>query len=198
MEKAHGLEPTRLTKMIKLNHTPPQFFFSTTRPPITSKMATKQLYDSAGTTNFQFTFIDKSALQRRNYKEWHVFFAQGFISINDISRNMRIKVNFPEEDHWVYEVREPEWRHGGMCHGAEIKTKDFTLTVDVRTYKDSDDPEFDPEMDMEGENEGYLELDTKIGYVSIMIPYALALILIKFVGGSTALKGICGVHKSTN
>jgi hypothetical protein len=85
-----------------------------------------------------------------------------------------------------------------MCHGAEIKTKDFTLTVDVRTYKDSDDPEFDPEMDMEGENEGYLELDTKIGHVSIMIPYALALILIKFMGGSTALKGICGVHKSTN
>jgi len=39
-------------------------------------------------------------------------------------------------------------------------------------------------------------LNTKIGYISILIPYKLALILMKFMAGSTDLEGIYGVHKS--
>ena len=158
----------------------------------------KQVYDKEGTTNFQCTFIDKSGLRKKNRPEWHMFFTQGFISIQNYSNQTRIKVNFPEEDHWVYEERETAPRDGSYFRGAEIKTKDFTLTADVREYLDAEDPEFDPEYDEEGENEGYLELDTKIGYISISIPYKLALNLIKFMAGSTDLEGegICGVIKS--
>ncbi len=148
-------------------------------------MVTKQAYDKEGTTSFHFTFTDKYGLQKKDYKEWYVLFDQGFISIGEDSSNTRIKVKFPKEDHWVYEDREAEWRNGATSKGAEIKTKDFTLTVDVREYKDSDDPEFDPENDEEGENEGWLVLDTKVGHITMMIPYKLALNLMKFMAGST-------------
>jgi hypothetical protein len=147
----------------------------------------KQVYDKEGTTSFQFTFIDKSLAQRKGYKEWHVFFSQGFISISDYSTDTRIKISFPEEDHWVYQEREVEWRGDGLCRGSEIKTCDFNLRVDVREYDDSDE---------EGMADGFLELNTKIGYISILIPYKLALILMKFMAGSTDLEGIYGVHKS--
>jgi len=157
--------------------------------------ALKQVYDKEGTTSFQFTFIDKSGLRKKNRPEWHVFFAQGFISIQNYSNQTRIKVTFPEEDHWIYEEREAGWNNGGLCRGAEIKTKDFTLTADVREHQDSDDPDFSPH-DVGGDNEGYLDLDTKIGHISISIPYKLALNLIKFMAGSTDLEGICGIHKS--
>jgi hypothetical protein len=159
-------------------------------------MTSKQVYDKDGTTNFQFTFIDKSSLKKKNRPEWHVFFTQGFISIHDCSKDTRIRVNFPEMDHWVYTEREAEFSCGAICTGAEIKTKDFTLTIDVREYKDSDDPEFDTECDEEGENMGYLDLDTKIGRINMTIPYKLALNLMKFMAGSTDLVDICGVHKS--
>ena len=161
-------------------------------------MATKQLYDKEGTTNFQFTFVDKTPLKKRNYKEWHVFFTQGFISIQDYSTQSRIKVNFPEEDHWVYEERESSSSSGSFCKGAEIKTKDFTLTVDVREYMDPEDAEFDPEYHEEGSPEGYLELNTKISHITISIPYKLALNLIKFMAGSTDMPYgcVCGIIKS--
>jgi len=160
-------------------------------------MATKQVYDKEGTTNFQFTFVDKTPLKKRNYKEWHVFFTQGFISINDHSGQTHLKVNYPEEDHWVYEERDVTCNSGSFCRGAEIKTKDFTLIVDVREYLEPDDPDFDPEYNEEGSPEGYLELNTKISHITISIPYKLALNLMKFMAGSTTkLDGICGVIKS--
>ena len=138
---------------------------------------TSQVFDTQGTTSFQFTFVDKSAIKKRNWKEWNVFFSQGFISIHDYSKETRIKVNFPAEDHWTYEERESEFRSGGITRGAEIKNAHFTFTVDVREYIDSDDPAFDPECDEEGENEGWLELETQIGHITIMIPYSWPLFL---------------------
>ena len=158
-------------------------------------MTLKQLYDNYGTTNFQFTFIDKRELRKRHHQEWNVFFTQGFISIHNVSKNTRIRVNFPEEDHWVHEKRESEWRDGGICRGAEIKTNHFTLTADVREYIDSDNPEFDPDYHTEGENEGYLELVSKNSTINMEIPYKLATNLIKFMGGSTDLDGVRGVLK---
>ena len=152
-------------------------------------MSNKQIYDKEGTTHFQYTF----KVKRKT--EWHVFFAQGFISISDVFGITKIKINFPEEDHWVYEERETTPSNGGYCRGAEIKTKDFTLTVDVREYLDYDDPDFNSEFDEAGSPEGYLELDTKIGITTISIPYKFALSIIKFMSGSTDLEGVCGVIK---
>ena len=148
-----------------------------------------QVYDKNGTTSFQFTFEDKCA-------EWCVFFTQGFISIQDYSTDTRIRVNFPEEDHWTHEEYEPEIRNGGYSRTAEIKNKHFTLRVDACKYKSVEDGDFDPEYDQDGEDEGCLELDTKIGITNMKIPCKLAFILIKFMAGSTDLKGICGVFKS--
>ena len=155
-----------------------------------------QVYDTNGTTSFQFTFVDKSAIKKRNWKEWHVFFAQGFISIQDHTTNTRIRVNFPEEDHWTHEEYETEVRHGGHCSSAKIKNKHFTFRVDARQHKCEYDEDFDSEFDEEGEDQGFLELDTKIGITNMAIPCKLALILIKFMDGSTDLEGICGVFKS--
>ena len=156
-----------------------------------------QVYDTNGTTSFQFTFLDKC-------DQWCVFFAQGFISIQDYSTNTRIRVNFPEEDHWTHEEHEADVRDGDHCMSTEIKNKHFTLRVDTRQHKDELDEKESHEEDSDEEDsheedyyeEGYLELDTKIGITNMTIPCKLALILMKFMAGSTDLKGICGVFKS--
>jgi len=150
----------------------------------------KQTYDKEGTTNFQYTFKEKKN------KEWLVFFTQGFISISDVFGITRIKINFPEEDHWVYEKIESTIKYGSFCNCSEIKTKDFKLSVHTREhYIDPDDPEYTSEYEDVGKPEGYLELETKIGYTIISIPYKLALSIMKFMSGSTDLEGVCGVIK---
>lgn len=147
-------------------------------------MAANQVYDKDGTTNFQFTFIDQSVIRKRYRPEWHVQFAQGHISINNYSATTLVKVSFPPGDHWVYEGQEEHLHRGAVCSGSKIETKDFMLTVSVRRY-----------LDAEEENECYLELDTKFSSTSMMIPYKLALALMKFMSGSTDLEGVSGVHK---
>jgi hypothetical protein len=153
-----------------------------------------QFFDKDGTTKFQFTFVDRNKVTYKKI-EWCIFFAQGFILI-DNHIGTHIKVNFPEEDHWTYEKREEDANDGGLCHGAEIKNKEFTLTVDVQTYLQPGDPEYDPEYHEYSEPEGSLELDNKIIKIKISIPYKLAINMIKFMSGSTELSGVCGVIKS--
>jgi len=152
-------------------------------------MSNKQTYDKEGTTNFQYTF----KVKRKT--EWHVFFTQGFISIRDVFGITKIKINFPEEDHWTCLEIDSNPNNGGYSRGTEIKTKDFTLTITVREYLDFDDPDCNSEFDEVGIPEGYLELDTKIGHTTISIPYKLALSIMKFMSGSTDLEGVCGLLK---
>lgn len=152
-----------------------------------------QIFDEQGTTQFQFTFIDKNKKTLKKI-EWTIFFAQGYILIEN-NRGIRIKINYPEENHWVYEEGDSSYHEGSFCHSAEIKNNEFTLKVDVREYLEPGDSDYDPEYDTGEDPEGYLDLDNKTIRISIIIPYKLARNLMKFMTGSTQLDNICGVIK---
>jgi len=154
-----------------------------------------QYYDDHGTTRVQYTFIERNVRGKKK-GEWCVLFTQGHIKISDVFGITNLRVNFPETDHWTYTEREASVRSGAIEHGAEIKTKDFTLTVDVRTYLTPDDPEFDPDYHESGSPEGFLVLETAVSNVTLSIPYGLATSLITFMSGSTALTGVVGLMKS--
>ena len=157
-------------------------------------MTTKQVYDKEGTTNFQYTYVEK--INKTKINEWNVFFTQGFISISNVYDITKIKINFPEEDHWTYEEREQTATEGCFERGGLIKNSHFTLTVDVREYMDDDDDDFDPDYHETGDPEGYIVVQSKTINVTLCIPYKLALSLMKFMSGSTDLDGVCGVIKN--
>jgi hypothetical protein len=154
-------------------------------------MTTMQIYDKEGTTNFQYTYVEK--IGKKIKEEWNVFFTQGFISISNVYNITKIKVNFPEDDHWIYEEREETSTEGCFERGGEIKNNHFTLKVDVREYMDINNPVFNPDYHETGDPEGYIVLDNKIITVELPIPYKLALSIMKFMTGSTNLDGVCGV-----
>jgi hypothetical protein len=151
-----------------------------------------QTYDQKGTTRVQYTFIERGKKKR----EWCVLFTQGHIKISDVFGTTNLRVNFPETDHWAYEDREPSVRNGAIEHGAQIKTKHFTLIVDLRTYLTPDDPEFDPDYHEAGVPEGFIVLETTVSNLTLSIPYGLATSLITLMSGSTALAGVVGLMKS--
>jgi len=158
-------------------------------------MATLQHYDDHGTTRVQYTFIERN-MRGKKKGEWCVLFTQGHIKISDVFGITNLRVNFPETDHWTYTEREASVRDGAIEHGAEIKTKDFTLIVDVRTYLEPDDPEFDSDYHQSGSPEGFIVLETAVSKLTFSIPYGLACSLITFMSGSTALTGVVGLMKS--
>ena len=92
-----------------------------------------QVYDSAGTTRFEFTFCDV------NRMEWRVKFAQGLISISS-HEGTQINVKFPEEDHWTYKgnfVSEMEDDTMYMRFmGAQIKNNNFALMINLHENED--------------------------------------------------------------
>lgn len=143
-----------------------------------------QTYDHEGTTRFQYTYIDQGV------GEWCVLFAQGHIKISDVFGTTNLRLNFPETDHWTYERREASVDEDGTVdHGAQIKTNDFTLIVDVCEYLESDDDEPNPNM-------GFIMLETAVTKLRLSIPYGLAKSLITVMSGSTDPAGVVGIMKS--
>ena len=136
-----------------------------------------QIYDKAGTTHFQFTYVERKS-------EWHVRFSQGSISIKEKFKHKRIKVNFPEADHWTYEQHQSHLCDGVFYRGADIKNRHFTFSVSVHEYLDPD-----------CRDEGFINLDTETVKTSMAVPYTLALNLMKFMNGSTDLLDVQDIRK---
>ena len=140
----------------------------------------KQVYDTEGTTHFEFTFET----------EWDVKFAQGVVSISNRSIGTLINVEFPEEEHWTYEGHYRSEEDGDRMYcsfiGAKIQNNHFRLAVSL------DVEEGEPYDD---KAEALLRLNTKGVRVEVFIPGKLGLRLMCFMAGSTNLDGISNVYK---
>ena len=151
------------------------------------KMA--QLF-SNGATSFEFDF--KNGDERFSYIDqvgWNVFFKQGYFSIYNSITHMRIELEYPHEDHWVYTDGCRGFHCGYNRKGAIIKNDHFRLAVTVNEYEfDSQShPKFDPKRDTVGVSSGHIDLETKGHVLTMKIPYNLALNRIKFMSGSPHL-----------
>lgn len=145
---------------------------------------TQQLYDAEGTVRLQYTYLETNDMGEKK-KEWCVIFTQGHIHIGDDFGINSININFPQEHHWTYEEQVVTPQNGSYVRRGKIKGTGFTLRACVCEYKHIDAPDFNPEYDIEGTPESYLDIDSGTIHMTISIPYGLALSLIKLMSGST-------------
>lgn len=157
-----------------------------------------QIFDSDGTIDYSCSFLEKTPNSRSKRRhQWLLRFSQGFMSIYSPFTGLNVSLNFSPDDHWVYSLRESEYKCGAISRGAEIRHTKFVLVVDVREYLTPDDPEFDPEYDEEGINAGYLDLMFEENELQVCceIPYLVALGIITIASGSTDIEGAFNIRK---
>jgi len=146
----------------------------------------KQVYDTDGTTDFAYIYYEY--VSKKNKDEWKIEFTQGCINIMNVYNTTRIKINYPIEDHWMYQEIVKTYVNNAFEQGGMIKNNHFILQVEVREYMDPNNHEFDPKYHEIGDNEGYIMMESKTINVELSIPYKLALSIMKFMSGSTDVK----------
>ena len=126
--------------------------------------------------NYQYYFVENDE-HGRKISEWAVMFGNGHISIEDYDRHTKIAFKYPDGKFEKQETIEGRYT---VCRGAEIKTKDATLSVYLHEY-------FVPSNKR---SVGNLDLVANGATTSIEIPYKLAINIMNFMAGSVDVVGV--------